>query len=126
MRTVLTAICLFTLAATGYLSLSVIILQPPRVNYPVWFTLATIVTVQGALTLSALAFGTVKAAPYLRSLTLGGGVVLAAIGGWMVRETLTGAHFEGYALVLGSALVMQGALTLATFARTSGLPAEAR
>ncbi len=35
----------------------------------------------------------------------------------MVRSTLTSPHFEGYALVLGSMLAVQGALTLAVFAR---------
>ena len=47
---------------------------------------------------------------------IGSGVV-TAIGAWMVRDTLTSTHFEGYALVLGSMLVVQGALTLAALLR---------
>jgi hypothetical protein len=35
----------------------------------------------------------------------------------MVRETLASSHFEGYALVLGSALALQGALTILVFFR---------
>jgi hypothetical protein len=48
-----------------------------------------------------------------------GGAALAAIGVWMIRETLVSSHFEGYALVLGGMLVVQGILTLTAFARAS-------
>jgi hypothetical protein len=39
----------------------------------------------------------------------------------MVRGTLTSAHFEGYALVLGAMLVAQGIVTIGAFARQSGV-----
>ena len=41
----------------------------------------------------------------------GAGIVYAGLS--MMHETLSRSHFEGYALVLGAALVVQGALTLA-------------
>jgi len=115
MKAVLAAFSVLTLLAVAYLSFSVILLRPPRANYPVWFAMAAIIGVQSVATLIALA----AASGLLRVATTIGAAVLAAIGVWMIRETVAGPHFEGYALVLGVMLVMQGMLTLATFARAS-------
>lgn len=115
-RTALAAICVLTLLATAYLSMSLLVLRPPRANYPVWFTLATLFVAQGALTLAALGTGIASGGP-MRSPVLAGGSALAPIGIWMVRQTLASSHFEGYALVLGSMVVVQGALTLLVFLR---------
>ena len=52
----------------------------------------------------------------LRYLAAAGGVVIAALGASSVYRMLSGPHFEGYALVLGSAMVLQGALTIGAFA----------
>jgi hypothetical protein len=38
------------------------------------------------------------------------------VGATSVYATVHGSHFEGYALVIGSALVVQGAVTLAYLA----------
>ena len=116
MRTVLAAICVLTLLATAYLSASLIIVRPPRANYPVWFTLATLLVAQAGLTLAALGT-TIAAAGAVRAVVLAGGVSLGAVGVWMVRDTLTSSHFEGYELALGALLVAQGALTIGAFAR---------
>jgi len=115
MKTALAAMCVLSLIAVAFLSVSLIVLRPPRANYPVWFTLAAFCAIQGGLTLVALSAGALSTA--LRVGVLAGGAVLAALGVWMVRGTLTSAHFEGYALVLGSMLVVQGALTLGGFFR---------
>ena len=115
MRTVLAAVCAFTLLATGYLSLSVLILHPPRVNDAVWFLLAALFAAQGVLTLTTLA-GVVRGAS-TRWPLLAGGVAIILVGASWVRDTVSGPHFEGYALVLGAALVVQGALTLGAFIR---------
>ena len=119
MRRVLAVTCALTLLAVIYLSASVLILRPPRTNVSVWFTLAAVFIAVGVLTLTALSVGSRSAS--LRYPVLASGSLLAAIGVWLVRETLTRAHFEGYALVLGSMLVVQGALTVAAFVRP---PAE--
>ena len=111
MKTLLAALCGLTLLAVGYLSLSLIVLRPPRANYPVWFTLATIIMFQSVATFVAMA----SSPAWLRVAVTAGGAALAAIGVWMVRETLASPHFEGYALVLGAMLVLQGVLTLAAF-----------
>ena len=116
MRATLTAICVLTLLAVAYLSASLLILRPPRANLGVWFTLAAFLVAQGALTLAAL--GTrIGADGAARTAVLAGGAVLGVVGVWMVRDTLSSLHFEGYALVLGALLVAQGALTIGVFAR---------
>src|SRR5262245_17279719 len=109
MKTALTAICVLVLLAVGYLSLSLIVLDPPRANVPAWFAVAAVLTAQSVLTLIAVRMADPPAA--LRSAVIGGAAVLAAIAVWRVRETLAGAHFEGYNLLLGAMLLAQAALT---------------
>ena len=113
MRATLAAVCACSLLATAYLTASLLVLRPPRANYQQWALIATLVVVQGVLTLIAIRLGRSP----LRYATAAGGAALAALGAWWVYRTLSGPHFEGYALVLGSAMVVQGLLTLATFAR---------
>ena len=115
MRTALTAICVLTLLAAAYLSLSLIVLHPPRANYQQWAFVASVIVAQGVLTLVAVT--TSHASAWLRLVVSAAGGVLAVIGVWMVRNTLTRSHFEGYALVLGAMLVVQGGLTLVMFPR---------
>ena len=110
MKTTLTAICVFTLLATGFLSLSLLILQPPRADYHLWFVTAAFFLVQGGLTLAVL-FD--KGPKSLRYATLIGGAGIIWAGAAALYRTLSGPHFEGYALVLGFALIVQGALPLA-------------
>jgi hypothetical protein len=119
LRTALAAICLLTLSATVYLSASLLILQPPRANDPQWTLVAGAIIVQGALTLVALRAGSPKG---LRYAAAAGGAAIAALCVSSIYSTVSGPHFEGYALVLGSMLVIQGLLTLITFA---GFPAGA-
>jgi hypothetical protein len=111
MKTALALISSFTLLAAGYLSLSVAILRPPRVNYGEWFLMATLFVGQSVLTLVAVT-GLVSGA-WIRWGLLAGSVAIIGVGAAWVKATVSGPHFEGYALVLGSALVVQGVLTLA-------------
>jgi hypothetical protein len=110
-KTALTAMCVLLLLATGYLSLSLIVLNPPRANFPVWFTLAAIFTVQSVLALAAVRMERPPAG--LRLVVAAGACLLIGIAIWRVRATLNSAHVEGYNLLLGAMLVVQGALTLA-------------
>ena len=112
LKTALAAICLLTLFATVYLSASLLIVQPPRANYPQWALVASAIIVQGALTLVALRAGSSRG---LRYAAAAGGAAIAVLGASSVYSTVSGPHFEGYALVLGSMLVIQGLLTLITF-----------
>jgi hypothetical protein len=109
-KTALAAICAFTLLATAYLTASLLILRPPRANYQQWTLVAAVIFVQGALTLFALRPGSPKG---LRYVAVAGGAAIAALGASSIYSTVSGPHFEGYALILGSALVVQGLLTLA-------------
>jgi hypothetical protein len=111
MKTVLAAICSFTLLATAYLSLSLVILHPPRANDDAWFLVAALLAAQGALTLLALAG--VVSGNWIRWGLPAGAVAVIWVGASWVRATLSGPHFEGYALVLGCAMVVQSALTMA-------------
>jgi hypothetical protein len=112
LKTALAANCLFTVSATLYLSASLLILQPSRANYQ-WALVASAIIVQGALTLVAMRAGSPKG---LRYAAAAGGAAIAALGASSIYSTVTGPHFEGYALVLGSLLVIQGLLTLIAFA----------
>jgi hypothetical protein len=112
LKTALAAISLFTLSATLYLSASLLILQPPRTNYQQWSLVASAIMVQGALTLAAMRAGSRRG---LRYAAVAGGAAIAALGASSVYSTVSGPHFEGYALILGSMLVVQGLLTLITF-----------
>jgi hypothetical protein len=116
-KTALAAICIFTLAATVYLSGSLMVLRPPGANYQQWAFIASAILVQGALTLVAMRAGSPRV---LRYAAAAGGAAIAALGAPSLYSTVSGPHFEGYALVLGSTLVIQGLLTLITFA---GVPA---
>ena len=110
-KTALLALCAFTLFATAFLSLSLIFLQPPRANFQQWFPMAALIVAQGALTLTAVAGA--KPAGWMQWLLVSGAAVVMWLGGRWAYSTVHGQHFEGYALVLGSVLVVQGAVTLA-------------
>jgi hypothetical protein len=118
-KTALAAICAFTLLATAYLTASLLIRRPPRANYQQWFLVATVIAAQGMLVLFAQYSAGAK---NLRYVVVAGGFVVACVGALSIYSTLSGPHFEGYALILGSTLVVQGLLTLIAFA---GFPAGA-
>ena len=61
---------------------------------------------------------------WTRIVATAGGAMLSATGVWMVRETLASSHFEGYALVLGSMLVLQGVLTVFTLLRRQAITVD--
>lgn len=118
-KTALAAICIFTLLATAYLTASLLILRPPRANYQQWAFTASVIVAQGVLSLTGLWSGT-RIRPAIsaqggRYLVAVSGVIIAALGASAVYSTLAGPHFEGYAIVLGSAMIVQGLLTVATF-----------
>ena len=115
LKTALFAVCCFTVSATGYLSISLAILRPPRANYLEWFTMATLFVAQSVLTMAAVSG--VLSGGWVRWLVLAGGIAIIWICASWARTTLASDHFEGYALVLGSMLVVQGALTLGVFLR---------
>jgi hypothetical protein len=115
MKAALQAVSALTLMAVSYLTISVVVLQPPRANYVQGFAVAAFVVLQGCLTFVATSFD--GRSGWIRPLTLVGGVSMTVLGVWMIRRTLAAAQFEGYAIVLGAMLALQGGLTTVAFAR---------
>ena len=113
-KTALVALCAFTLLATAVLSLSLVVLQPPRANVQQWFLQAALIVAVCALTLVVVTGRTPR--DWMRWLLVPGAATVMWLGATSVYATVHGSHFEGYALVIGSALVVQGAVTLAYLA----------
>jgi len=113
MKTLLVVISSLTLLATGFLSLSLLILHPPRANYQEWFPMAALFLAQGGLTLFAVTRD--ASARWIRGLLIAGGIAILSVGALWAYATASAPHFEGYAVVLGSALAVQGALTATVF-----------
>jgi len=113
MKTLLAVIASLTVLATGYLSLSLLILRPPHANYLEWIPMAALFLAQGVLTLVAIARGVSDR--WIRGVVVAGGIAILGIGSSWAYATLSGPHFEGYAVVLGSALAVQGLLTALVF-----------
>ena len=116
-KSALLALCGLTIAAVVYLTTSVVVLRPPRANLSAWLPFAALLVAQCLLTFVAAS----RPLSWLRWLVAAGGAGLVAVGASMVRGTLSSEHFEGYALILGAMLVLQGVVTVAAFFRTHGL-----
>jgi hypothetical protein len=123
LRTALTAVCGFTMLAALYLSASLFVLAPPQVDYRAWVRTAGVIFVVGLITLGAIA---IPASRGLRYASAAGAVVVATLGGLSVYRTISGPHVEGYALVLGSMLIVQAALSISYLACSArpGRPAR--
>jgi hypothetical protein len=106
-----TVMCFISIAASCYLALSYTILKGLGDIRPL-MPLALFVA-QGAITLVAL--NTILPGLSIDLFALAGALGIAWLGYSMVERTLSGPHFEGYALVLGTVGVLQGVLTLALF-----------
>ena len=113
MKPILIALSCFTAAASCWLVVMYFVLQHP--GYEMRAVMATLFVIQSALTVASLA-GWVDGL-WVRVLLLGGAAAILLAGGSAVQATLKGDHFEGFALVIGLALVIQGALTLVVFLR---------
>ena len=126
LKTALAAIAVFTAAASCWLFVMYFVLQHP--GYQARASLAAIFVAQSVLTLILVA-SSAPAGPSgrteglhavqlgLRVVVLAGACGIAWAGYSAVSSTLSGPHFEGFALVIGAALVLQGALTFVAFAR---------
>ena len=108
---VLTGICCITIAAACFLGLSYALLKGLDDLKPlIWLTFFI---AQSALTLFAL--GAVATGTALDVVLIAGAAGLAWLGWLMVDSTLSGPHFEGYALLMGGIGMLQGVLTLVLF-----------
>jgi len=116
LKSALAVTCAATVVATGYLSLSLLVLKPPGADASAWFTLTALLVAQSAMTLAAITMPRPPAA--LRAVVVAGALGLFLIAIWRIRTTLSSSHFEGYNLLLGAILVVQGALTIAAFLKS--------
>jgi hypothetical protein len=114
------ATCASTMLAVAALTVSVTVLRPPHLNYTASGVLGLMVVAQSAVTVFAVLTARSTARSWLRlALSIGGGLLVAA-GMLGLREVMFGAHFEGYALIVGLLLVFQGALTMVRGIRDGG------
>jgi len=113
LKSALAAICILVVLAVAYLTLSVVVLRPPRVNYAAWLATASVVAALSGLTLTAA--WSAGRPEGLRYPAAAAGVVLFALGTWLVTTTLRSEHFEGYALLLGAMLAVEGTLSVIVF-----------
>src|ERR1700694_563122 len=108
MKILLAGVCCFTIAASCWLATMSLILHRP--GYQEQMGLALLFAVQSLLTLGVLS----GLLPHIWTrIVVGlGAVGLAAAGGRAIAANLAGDHFEGYALIIGATLILQGVLTL--------------
>ncbi len=112
MKQLLVLVCLFTAAAGIWLGVMENILRHP--GYGGRSVIALCIVIQSLATFLFLMF---SGRAGLGNLILTGAVAMAMFGVWAISKMLTAQHFEGYILLIGGALVTQGALTMATLLR---------
>jgi hypothetical protein len=109
-RGTLLGVCAGTMGSIAYLSLSLLVLRPPRANYRAWSAEAGFVLVLTAVTFAWAKAGDLSS-PWTRPLLLLGSLALATIGARTFYANVTG-HFEGYGVVLGALFTVQALVTL--------------
>jgi hypothetical protein len=112
MSKLLFLICFFTIAAGCWLAVMENVLK--HEGYAGRTLLDLLIAAQGLATLLVL---WVRAGSLLRILVMLGAIAIVWVGIAAVLKVWQASHFEGYVLVIGSALVLQGILTVATFLR---------
>ena len=117
MRSLLMGLCFFTLAATTWLGIMEIFLHRP--GFVLRICIALLCSFQSLATILFLIF---RDRGRLRILLGLGGGFIAIFGISVLVSILKAAHFEGYVLLIGSALILQGALTIGAFVHDSRLP----
>ena len=120
MRTVLHTLCGFTLLAASWLAVMFVVLHRP--GYERGVSMSVIFMMQSLLTIG-VSTGRVSEASW-RVLAGFGAAAIVWAGSAAVANTLNTAHFEGYALVIGVALTLQGLLTLHQLIPTSRTPSS--
>jgi len=108
MKRVLLCLCFFSLAAMAWLGIMEIVLHRPgfglRICLPILFACQSLTTIF---------FLIFRGWGRLRLLLMLAGGLTAIFGISAVVSILKAAHFEGYVLLIGAALVLQGTITIA-------------
>ena len=107
MRTLANLICAFGVVACGWLAVMFVVLHPP--GFELSALMSTLFVLQSLLALATVN-GVLRAIAW-RVLALAGAAGLVWSGGLAVAASLNAQHFEGYVVVIGIALILQGLLT---------------
>jgi hypothetical protein len=110
MRLLLNGLCAVTIAASAWLGVMFVVLQRP--GFERGAAVAALFAVQSLLAI-AVANGWLSGAMW-RAVALAGAAGLTWAGTLALIRNLNGPHFEGYALIIGILLILQGLATLLT------------
>ncbi len=113
MKQLLILTSLFTVAAGIWLGVMENVLKHP--GYAGRSVIAACIAVQGSAILACTFLSGPSA---FRSVVTMGAVAMAFLGGSAILRMLGAQHFEGFVLIIGAALIMQGILTVATLLQT--------
>jgi hypothetical protein len=114
MKAALTWMSAFTAAAGVWLAVMEHVLK--HTGYAGRMGIAASIVIESLATLVFVAFGR---RVILRALVLVGAVAVGLLGASAIRGILQARHFEGFVLVIGSALVAQSLLTIGVVVRAS-------
>jgi len=106
-RTLTNLVCAFGVVACGWLTVMFVALHRP--GFERGAVMSALFVLQSFLAFAAVN-GVLRRAAW-RVLALVGAAGIIWAGGRAVAATLDSPHFEGYALLIGIALVLQGLLT---------------
>jgi hypothetical protein len=109
-RGLLTGVCLATIAASAWLAVMFLVLR--RAGFEQRAAVSALFIVQSLLAL-AIVNRRVRGRAWLL-MAVAGAIGLIWAGSRAILTNLSGSHFEGYALVIGFLLTLQGLLTLVT------------
>ena len=108
MRTLLNLTCWASAAACSWLTVMFVVVHRPGFErglaFAIFFVLQSLLVV-------AISSG-IASAPVWRVAALAGACGIIVSGGMAVANTLSSNHFEGFVLVIGTLLVLQGILTV--------------
>ena len=107
-RTLLACACCFTIAASGWLAAMALVLHRP--GDQALAALAVLFILQSLLTIGVITGQLTRQGA--RILLAAGAAGIAMYGGRAIAVNLARPHFEGYAMIIGGALALQGLLTL--------------
>ncbi|HEV2701275.1 MAG TPA: hypothetical protein VGV09_06575 [Steroidobacteraceae bacterium] len=107
MKSTLTWMCVATTLAGAWLAVMETVLKHP--GFAGRSTIAACIVIQGIATVLCLML---HGRSIFRLLVLAGAVGIAVLGAAAVIRILNAAHFEGFVLVIGAMLVVQGVLAL--------------
>ena len=107
MRTVVTGLCCLTIAASAWLGVMFVVLHRP--GYERGAGMAALFVLQSLLAMAVIN-------QWLAGVSWRMGALLGAVGlTWAgvsaVIANITGPHFEGFAVIIGALLVLQGLFT---------------